>query len=401
MPDTTPPAGRIFALLPIPYGSDWGYWNRDLGLIVRTLRDMGYDAWLVAIYSEKGTRRDGEPVITATLEQLHDPAWWKSQNPAAAILNLWGASRWDGIRAAARQATPLLLEKLDTAGIFSPRHWFLRYIYEGYWQSRDSGTPAAIAAMKNFFRACILFLLPGMLDKKRVACLSRMRAIAAETPVAAERTRLYMQSFGSPHANVLCIPHPVDTGSLSTQHAAPEKENIIISVGRWQSYQKNFPLLMQVLPGFLASNPEWSADILGALPADAGARLASLPPDVASRIRLRGPLPHAELGDYYRRAKIFLMSSRFESFNIAAAESLCCGCSVVGSPHIASIPFFTGRNSGTPAANYSAGALLAALETEAAAWAQGRRDPATIAADWKNLVSEKAVARKALEALEI
>ncbi len=336
---------------------------------MRTLREQGHDAWMVLFHSEEGPPEQGEPVIVASKEDLENPAWWKSQSPDAAILNFWGAARWEGVRAAAREATPHLLEKLDTAGIYSPRIWWGRYLYEGYWQSRDAGFSALVAAARFFVRTCALGLMPGLLDNQRAEYLARMPVLAAECPLAVERTKRYLRTFGGRGTRVVCIPHPVDETDLAGAGAIA-KENKIISVGRWEAHQKNFPLLMEALGQFLAVHPDWSADIFGKLPADAGSRLAAQPDEVAKRITLAGPVPHEELARHYGAARIFFMSSRHESFNIAAAEALCCGCSVVGQPGIASVHFFTGRKSGTTSSNYSAGALLDALSSEAESWRQ-------------------------------
>ena len=101
-----------------------------------------------------------------------------------------------------------------------------------------------------------------------------------------------------------------------------------------------------------------------------------------------------------RNSKIFLMSSRHESFGIAAAEALCAGCSVVGPPHIPSVPWFCGSDSGTVATTYSKTGLGDALEAEASAWETGMRDPLKISANWHSRVGAEAVARQLVSLLE-
>src|SRR5690606_19663012 len=106
---------------------------------------------------------------------------------------------------------------------------------------------------------------------------------------------------------------------------------------RWESHQKNFPLMLKVLNGVLQQHPDWTALLLGTLPRN-GAKALSRLGDVAERIVLGGSRPHAKVCEELSRSRIFVMTSRTESFGIAAAEALCCGTSVVGPAHIASVP---------------------------------------------------------------
>ena len=395
MNETPKTSRRILAVQPIACGRQW-YWYRDLGLIVRTLREMGHDAWMVLFPSDEGPPDEGQPVIIATKEQLEDPAWWKAQAPDAVIMGFWGATRWEGVRAAARQATSRLFEKLDTAGIYTPEIWWWRYFYVGYGHEIDAGVFAPLAAARIFARSLALQILPGLLDKKRVECMGRVPILAAETPLAVERTKRYLRTFGGKETLVTCLPHPVDAEGDLARAGTDGKQNKIVAVGRWETHQKNFPLLIETLALFLSVHPEWSAEIFGTLPADSAARLATLPAGVVSRITLAGQASHAELARHYGEAKIFFMPSRYESFNIAAAEALCCGCGVVGWAAIASIPFFCGRKSGTPAYGYSAKHFLDALEAEAGAWNAGERDPRAISAEWIGTVGARTIARKML-----
>ena len=71
---------RIICALPIPYGPNWGFWTRDAGLMVLTLREMGYDAWLVAL-GDESTDTTNRPVLAVPVEVLSRPEWWQAQKP--------------------------------------------------------------------------------------------------------------------------------------------------------------------------------------------------------------------------------------------------------------------------------------------------------------------------------
>jgi glycosyltransferase involved in cell wall biosynthesis len=227
--------------------------------------------------------------------------------------------------------------------------------------------------------------------------MALMPALAAESPIAAARIERFLRRFGCTATKVHTLPHPVADDYMQVD-GTEERHNRIVSVGRWDAYQKNFPLLLRTLEGFLGSRPDWSADVIGNLPK--GWSASGLGPGLRERIRCYGRLPHREISAHYQRSKIFLMSSRYESYNIAAAEALCCGCSVVGPGDIASVPFFVSKSSGTTACRPSPTHLLDALRAEVEAWNTGQRDPARISSEWRATVGAQAIGKRAFELLE-
>lgn len=400
-PENSTSSRRILVVLPLAYGDDWGFWFRDAGLLVIALRSLGHVAHLVALRTPSQTPAPDQPLFVATKAELEDPAWWKAKNPDAVVFNLWNATRWEGIRSAARQATPRLIEKMDTDGVRSPRTWFWHYLLDTWSSHRDSESVLyrELAAPLAFARAGLLLAFPGLLDRKLAAGMARMPLLAAETPIAVERIKRFIRDLGMPVPRMVCIPHPVDERYVGLD-VGVLRQNKLVSVGRWASHQKNFPLLLRMLDNFLEQHPHWTADVVGSLPDHLQSQTSHLSATTLERIRFCGKIPRGDLAKHYQSAKIFVMSSRHESFNIAAAEALCCGCSVVGPAEIASIPFYTGRASGTPACRYSARHLGDALCAEAEAWNLGWRDPAQISADWLKIVGSKVIACQVVEAIE-
>src|SRR6202050_2717365 len=188
---------RILALLPLVYGDKFGFWNRDMGLVVRTLRSMGYDAWLVALYHPDQTPGPDKPVIRATVDELGDRAWWQKQAPDAIILNTWAAPRHEAIRAAALSLKKPLIEKLDTDGIKSPKI-FLWFYFMREWISYKFSDPwhiKAAAFFKAIARTFVVYSFPGLLDKKMVECMSRVPIYAAESPLATARVKRFLRLY--------------------------------------------------------------------------------------------------------------------------------------------------------------------------------------------------------------
>ena len=135
------------------------FWHRDLGLLTKAFRDLGYEAWLVvhpatesnatpavpnkldlpreqpcvaqqglprrsaagpdsplpARHPPPSTRHD--PVIWASPSEVRNPAWWQNHQPDLVILGLWTRPKYDPIRRAALSATPRVIERADSDGM--------------------------------------------------------------------------------------------------------------------------------------------------------------------------------------------------------------------------------------------------------------------------------------------
>src|ERR1700677_3409427 len=154
---------RILGVLPLPYGDTYGFDNRDIGLLVYTLRAMGEDAPLVALPVPGELPAPGKPVILATVQQLSDPAWWRAQNADAVVLSMWSAPRFDAIRRAACSVTSCVVERLDTDGARSarlyPEPFFLQAFGE-YGDKNPMWRAWLLAAAKTTASA----LLPSLID---------------------------------------------------------------------------------------------------------------------------------------------------------------------------------------------------------------------------------------------
>jgi glycosyltransferase involved in cell wall biosynthesis len=145
--------------------------------------------------------------------------------------------------------------------------------------------------------------------------------MVVETPQATGLWKKLALRLGADPEKIHRIPHPIQTDIFKFDPAIPKK-NQIISVGRWESYQKNLPLLLKTLRKFLYQNPDWTSLVFGSgLPAKSP----------HPRITFLPPTKPTQLARHMQESKIFLSSSRYESFGLAAAEALACGTLVVAS----------------------------------------------------------------------
>ena len=386
---------RILCVLPIPYGPNWGFWTRDAGLMVLTLRGMGYDAWLVAL-GDASTDTTNRPVMAVSLEDLRRPDWWQAQKPDAVVLSTGSAPRHDALRKAALSATPRVIERLDTDGIRSARLWPRYYFIHAIGEYRDR-LPANrrwLAPLVAAMRTVAVFLFPQLLDTKMVATMRQLPAVSAESPVAVENIQKMFETFGGKRHQVAMIPHPVD--EAMRYDAGTPRENRLIAVGRWDNFQKDYPLLRKVVKGFLERHPDWTATIVGGgVPAD---DLSA--ESMEERLSFHQQVGREQMVQAYNRSKIYVMVSRYEGFSVAASEALCCGCSVVSARELATSTYTAQDNSGGIAETRDTAGFAVALDNEVKAWTNGERKPAAIAAIWRDRLGAQAVTRATIALLE-
>lgn len=387
---------KILSFIPLKYSKSGAFWGRDLGLVTLGLRALGKDAWFVTLSGE--SPEEGKPLLTPTVSQASDPGWWKSQKPDAVILNTWGVPRYDKIRQAVCLLGCPVIEKLDTDGVKSPRIYpvhslrrsLVDYDHRSYY---PGGLRSQIYGLMKFF---ISLALPSTLDKRLVRCMEQVSMFAAETPLGAERVRRFLELYSAnPMPKVFHIPHPVDT-RLMTFEGAKEKLNCVVAVGRWHDAVKGWPLLEALSRRFLARNPLWKIVVIGP---GSDALGTTLQKEFSERFRGLGYLSHAEVSKFYQNSKIYLLTSHSETFNIAGAEAVCCGCSFVGPTQIPSSAYFAGANSGTVSHVRSVSHMLDALNTEAGEWARGRRNPVEISSFWKKELGHQEIANQFLNHL--
>ena len=390
---------RILFAIPIPYGPDWGFWTRDSGLVVLALRKMGYDAWLVALGGSTTVTTD-RPILPVSLKTMKSAEWWRAQHPDAVVLNTWSAPRDDAIRQAALAATPRVVERLDTSGARSAR-LFPKSHFIGLWGTYAEKLPAyarwlapAVAAA----RTALLYALPGLMDVPMVATMRRLPAVIVETPVAAACIEQMFKTFSGANHRVAMIPHPVNEEAI--HYDRTPKENRIITVGRWATVQKDFPMLRKVLKGFLQRHPDWRASVVGSGVPAHDRVTGDEAEEWRRRVTFHEKLTHGQLAIEYSRSKIYLMVSRYESFCIAAGEALCCGCSVVGSRAVPSSYYFAETQSGGVAETRTAKAFLETLDREVECWTKGGRNPEAIASVSRKRMGSRAVALATLALLE-
>jgi glycosyltransferase involved in cell wall biosynthesis len=263
-----------------------------------------------------------EPVLWPSPLDVRNPSWWQSQKPDLVILGLWTRPKYDPTRRAALSATPHVIERADSDGMRTASCGLLTYAKRrfDYFRDRSFRWPSPLSILASIFYSFTSILVTPWIETRLARTLKLLPAIAVETPHATALWKSLATRLGVDPSKIHCVPHPIQTDIFKLDPAIPKKDQII-SVGRWESYQKNLPLLLKTLRTFLEKNPSWTSLVIGSgLPAKSP----------HPRITFLPPLTPPALARHMQDSKIFFSSSRYESFGLAANEGKVCGCAIVG-----------------------------------------------------------------------
>jgi len=327
---------KILLYTDLAIRPDQLFWHRDLGLLTKAFRDLGHDAYLVVhlateprhtpdsfSHSEiRNSKSPKLPVLWPSPLDVRNPLWWQSQKPDLVILGLWTRPKYDYIRRAALSATPRVIERADSDGMRTASCGLLTYAKRRFDYFRDYTyhLPAPLSILASVFYSFASILATPWIEYRLKKTLELLPSILVETPHATALWKSLATRLGADPEKIHCVPHPIQTDIFKLDPAI-QKKNQIISVGRWESYQKNLLLLLKTLCSFLDKNPTWTSVVIGS-------GLPTKSPH--SRITFLPPLSPLDLARHMQKSKIFLSSSRYESFGLAAAEATTCGCAIVG-----------------------------------------------------------------------
>ena len=172
------------------------------------------------------------------------------------------------------------------------------------------------------------------MNKLLVLTLADCNHVVCVSHTAKENTVL---RSGIHPERVSVIPNAVDaarfrpsilSASLTSEKDA-SNERVVVAVTARLAYRKGVHLLAAVIPLACERHPELDFLIAGDGPMREHLERTRDAHGLGDRVTLLGDVPHAEVGDALRRARVFLNCSLTESFCIAALEAACCGCLVV------------------------------------------------------------------------
>ena len=173
---------------------------------------------------------------------------------------------------------------------------------------------------KYLFRVLFIRLIPNLMT--------------IETSTAYE---YFIKAYPSSAQKLKIMPNGIDTYFLERNNFKRcycKKENLIISVGRIGSYEKNSEMLLTSIS--MLDIKDWYFAFIGPIDIEFRNKLALLllrMPELKDRIILTGNIEsRVELYSWYARAKVFCLTSRRESFSLAMIDALYFGCYIVTTP---------------------------------------------------------------------
>lgn len=355
----------------------------DPRLLVLGFAELGHGAKIVC--PTNSTFPPNSSVLAVEASRLGDDDFWHEQAFDLIVVFTWLHSH-HAIVASAARSRAFVVSKGDThgrVGVRADPAATLRLAYHA--------TPGLDARLRNtWFWAKKFVYLDRDQAKPILANLEGADATIVETEQAREGIVRFLRRSGASHlaAKVHVVPNPVASRFLSQEVAGSSKERLVYAVGRWDAHEKNRPLLASVLRRYLAGDTATRAVVVGS----SGENVHH--PIKHSRIEYVGRLDQGSLADLAAKARICLVTSRWESFHLGAHEALAMGATVVGTP-IPVIHDMTMHGAyGHVARTHRKQDVVAALTAEMRVWDEERRDPGTIAMYWRKELAPKSIAAR-------
>jgi glycosyltransferase involved in cell wall biosynthesis len=230
---------------------------------------------------------------------------------------------------------------------------------------------------------------------QRIRQIELSDGVIIESPDALSNLNYFLTKWGRRDLikKTHFIPNPVTPEFINSK--IDKKENIVVSVGRWDDpAPKNTKMMVEVVTEFLKNRYDYTSTIIGTGEEKVESLIEGVPKNIRDRIKITGFVEHDKIKDFLLNAKMLFIPSRWESFSVAACEALCMGCSIVGTP-IESLRYLSMQGfSGTIASTFKKEAILAALIQDSMKWDYDYYQPDEIADFWRGKVDRKSVAEQ-------
>lgn len=383
-----------YTCTPVSFDGDISFFKRDSGLLSRGFQELGYESR--SIMPNPARENDLPELIRTDYQNLEDSEWWKSLKIDGLVFYSWGDPKYTSIARAIREAGIILVVHLDTTGFISPVLGYARYLQ----MIRDIYPGRGVSLCYHLCKCCFI----PIFDLKRIKHLEYANWICALTPIAKKHLHDYFEFYRRPEVSsrLIVAGHGVNP-RMKYYEGKDSTRNQIIVVGRWHAaddWQKNTDLVISTIVDFLLNDSRYNALIVGSGALQLNDFYKNELHEVKSRVELIDWVSNDELVDKYNESQVALCASRHESFHIASAEALCCGCTIVSyiADSMSSMQYFAGDGRfGTLADEGTSEALAEALREETTLWQNGERNPVEISTFWTNELHGSNVAKSLLD----
>ncbi len=126
----------------------------------------------------------------------------------------------------------------------------------------------------------------------------------------------------------------VGRGEIEIDRVIRNKENVVLTAGRLGLFQKNNELLLRAIESLrIATLGDWRFWFVGCRTTEfeeATARMCARRPDLAPKVVLMDFVESRdELAEIYKRARVYCLTSRWESYALVLAEASYYGCYLI------------------------------------------------------------------------
>jgi glycosyltransferase involved in cell wall biosynthesis len=373
--------------------------TKDNGQIPLGLNEIGIETNLLTFpKKELSDHKPSFPLIQISQNELNNENFWLKNNSDVVLAYTWLHEAYTPMVEKIKSAGKKVVVKADSDGRI------------GYpWLPSHMSTPLSEELTFEHTIEHVWQRLPLKFLHRRAMRIAQQRirqielcdAVIIESPDALSNLNYFLAFWGRHDLikKTFFVPNPVS--STFTEAELAPKQDIVVSFGRLDDFkQKNTFALVNTTVEFLEKRPEFVSIIFGN-----GKKLIDeltqyIPKDIADRLQVLGFIDRDRIKKILSTAKMIFIPSRWESFGIAAAESLCMGCSVVATP-IESFRYLTMQGfSGSLSVNCHKDTFLAALIQDEAKWQRGYYEPQKISDFWRNRLDRKSVAQNIVDIVQ-
>lgn len=356
--------------------------NKDPGLIAKGLIKRGHTVTIFSYHASENVKKSFNTKII-NKEKATDINFWKNSDVGTLIIYSWLSLRYSRMIISAKKAGLKIYLKLDSDGrlLYPLRPSYLKVF------GLDDSIKAKII---HVLRLVQWYLFPRLITRQRLNQLKNSDGVIIESPQAKDNLINSLKYWHKDNlvSLIKIIPNPILSSDITPQ----QKENKIMAIGRWRDKRKNGQALIKILSQL---NTNWQIHLIGEASDELQKSILKINKNL--QIKASNKLTHAEVIHFLQSAKIIISPSLSESFNLAVAEALCAGCSVVGGPIPSFLYFIDQDNFGTLSTNFNYTSLLSALEKDVKKWEMNTYDAEQISAHWKKELNQEAVIDKIID----
>jgi len=201
--------------------------------------------------------------------------------------------------------------------------------------------------------------MPDIVERMAYDCFVKNVFDVVSVEIKSVFDGLSTACFKQNQAKLFHIPNGIDDLWLRQNGFSgivkEDKENIIITVGRIGSDQKNNTMALEAMNGMTLG--DWKFVFIGPIEkrfADAVETFYETNPGLKSSVILTGEIADRhEIFSWYKRAKCFCLTSVWEGFPLCLCEALYFGCEIISTP-IDALPDITNNGEFGHSVNNSA-----------------------------------------------